>query len=103
VQLTPGVNFINALRAPFTCPDPKSAIKNENLTVFFVFLGSACVKASCKTLVKLTPVNLVILTQDPKCSQYLHKIQINIIFSGYEQIDPAFGNSQMRLVKFSPG
>ena len=26
-----------------------------NLTVFFALLGSACVKAACRTLVKLTP------------------------------------------------
>ncbi len=35
--------------------DPKNAQKFDNLTVFFVLLGSARVKAARKTLMKLTP------------------------------------------------
>ena len=54
----PGVNFTNVLRPAFTHTDPKSAIKLLNLTVFFALLGSARVKAACRTLVKLTPVLL---------------------------------------------
>jgi len=34
--------------------DPKSAKKTAKLSVFFVLLGSVCVKAACKMLVKLT-------------------------------------------------
>jgi len=55
VKLTPGVIFINVLRAAFDHADPKSAKRTDNLTVFFVFLVSACVKAACRTLMKLTP------------------------------------------------
>ena len=35
--------------------DPKSAKKLLNLTVFLALLGSTCVKAARKMLVKLTP------------------------------------------------
>ena len=55
MKSTPGVNFTNVLRAAFTRADLKSAIKLLNLTVFFAILGSTCVKAPCRTLVKLTP------------------------------------------------
>ena len=50
-----GVNFTNVLWAAFTPADPKSAKKLLNLTVFFALLGSACVKAARRMLVKLTP------------------------------------------------
>jgi len=36
-------------------PDPKSAKKTDNFTVFFVLSGSGCIKAAHRTLVKLTP------------------------------------------------
>ncbi len=39
--------------------DLKSAKKTDSLTVFFVLLVSARIKALCRTLVKLTP-NVVI-------------------------------------------
>ncbi len=55
MKLTPGVNFINILRAAFLSADPESAKKTDNLTVFFVLLGSASVKAASRTLMKLTP------------------------------------------------
>jgi len=48
-------NFINILQADFGLRDPESAKKTYNLTVFFALLGSACVKAAHKRLVKLTP------------------------------------------------
>ena len=51
----PGVNFTNVLRAAFTRADPKSAKKTVKLSSFIVLLGSARVKAACRTLVKLTP------------------------------------------------
>jgi len=35
--------------------DPKSAKKTDSLTVFFALLGYISVKASRKTLMKLTP------------------------------------------------
>jgi len=36
------------------CTDPKSSKKTDGLTIF-VLLGSLCVKAASKMLVKLTP------------------------------------------------
>jgi hypothetical protein len=37
------------------CPDRKSTIKTDGLTVFFALLEYAHVKAACKMLVKLNP------------------------------------------------
>ena len=55
LKLTPGVNFANVLQAAFLRADPKSTtIKLLNLTVFFVLLGSAGVKAAHKMKLKLT-------------------------------------------------
>jgi len=51
---SPRVNFTNILLEAFTCADPKTTKKNDSLTVFFVLLESAHVKASSKMLVKLT-------------------------------------------------
>jgi len=55
VKSTPGVYFINVLWAAFACPDPESAKKTDNLTVFFVLSGSAHIIAACRMLMKLTP------------------------------------------------
>ena len=49
-----GVNFTNVLQAAFTRKDPKSAIKLLYLTVYFALLGSGCIKAARKMLMKLT-------------------------------------------------
>jgi len=54
-ELYPRVNFINVLTAAFTCADPKSIKKTNNLTVFFMHLRSAGAKAAHRTLMKLTP------------------------------------------------
>ncbi len=51
----PCVNFINVLRTAFTLTDPKIVNKIDNLTVFFTLLGSECVKAVRRTLMKLSP------------------------------------------------
>ena len=51
-----GVNFINVLRAAFTCTDPKSAKKTVKSSSFFALSGSSIVKAALRMLVKLTPV-----------------------------------------------
>jgi len=48
MKLTTGVNFINVLRAAFERADHESAKKTDNLIVFFVLLGSVCLKAACK-------------------------------------------------------
>jgi len=50
-----GDNFINVLRAAFTLIDPKCVKKIDKLTVILMHLGSAIVKAACKTLMKLSP------------------------------------------------
>jgi len=47
--------FINILLPAFTLTDPKSVKKIENLTVFFMLLGSALIKAVHRTLMKLSP------------------------------------------------
>jgi len=44
------VNFINILPAAFTCADPKSVKKTDNLTVFFMLSGSALAKAARRML-----------------------------------------------------
>jgi len=49
------VNFVNVLRAAFTCTDPKSPKKTDDLTVFFALLVSSCVKGARRMLMKLTP------------------------------------------------
>ena len=54
MKLTLGVNFSNILRAAFTYANPRSAKKTVNLTIFFVLLGSMCVKAANRRLMKLT-------------------------------------------------
>ncbi len=53
VKLTKGANFINVLKAAFTCAYPKSANGTDDLTAIFALLGSGCVKAAHKMLVKL--------------------------------------------------
>ena len=53
-QCSPWVNFTNILRAAFTPEDPKSA-KNSQVKQVFALLGSVCVKAARKIMVKLTP------------------------------------------------
>jgi len=51
-----GVNFNNILRAAFTSADPRKRKKTNGLNAFFALLGSACVKALRKMLVKSTKV-----------------------------------------------
>ena len=50
----PGVNFTNILQAAFMPADLKSAKKTVKLSSFIALLGSACVKAARRMLVKLT-------------------------------------------------
>jgi len=49
----PGFNATNILRTAFMRTDPKSA-NTVKPSVFFTLLWSACVKATCKMVVKLT-------------------------------------------------
>ncbi len=49
-----------------TLLDSKSIKKIDKLTVIFTYLGSACVKASCKMLMKLSSVtDPLVSTQTP--------------------------------------
>jgi hypothetical protein len=54
-DLVSGVNFINILEAAFTRAYPKSAKKYSQAVSLFALLGSACIKAARKSMVKLTP------------------------------------------------
>ncbi len=54
VHVTPGVNFINILRAAFTCADPKSTKMTVKLSVFVYLSGSALEKADRRMFMKLT-------------------------------------------------
>ena len=49
------VNFINMFTSTFYARRSQKLKKLLNMTVFQALLGSAPVKAACKTLVKLTP------------------------------------------------
>jgi len=42
-------------RAAFMYSEPKSAKKTVKLSIFFVLLGSLCVEAAHRTLMKLAP------------------------------------------------
>jgi len=55
MKLTPGVNFINVLRAAFTRADPKSVKFQLSCQYHFTLLGSTHTKAARRTLTKLTP------------------------------------------------
>jgi hypothetical protein len=55
MKSTLGVNFKNILQTAFAQTDLKGAEKTDNLTVFFVLLGSAWLKADHTMLMKLTP------------------------------------------------
>jgi len=55
MKSTQGVNFINIPHATFTNADPEYIKFQLSHQYFFMPLGSACIKASRKTLMKLTP------------------------------------------------
>jgi len=51
----PWVDFINILWVAFTCADSKSLKNTVKASVFFALLGSVCLKAASKMLMKSTP------------------------------------------------
>jgi len=59
---SPGVNFTNVLQKAFKHADSKCAKKTKSLTVFLALLGSVCVKAAQKLLVKSTPELIKVFT-----------------------------------------
>jgi hypothetical protein len=65
-----GVNFINILHIAFKHADPKSAKKTVKFSVFFAILGSACAKAACRMLVKLTPGSHLLCMSDGQFHQH---------------------------------
>ncbi len=52
MKLATGVNILHTF---FTCSDSKSTKRLATTMYFFMLLGSSCVKALSKVLVKLTP------------------------------------------------
>ena len=54
VKLTLGVNFINVFTRSFYVHRSQKCMNLLELTVFFALLGSGCVKAARKMLLKLT-------------------------------------------------
>ena len=72
-SITPtGVKFINVLQAAFTSADTKSAKMTVKSSSFFALSGSACVKAACRTLMKLTPDRALLLTLSPSKNHNLN-------------------------------
>ena len=59
ICLLPDVNFTNVLCTTVMHLDPKSVKKIDNFTVFFMLLGSACMKAVHRMLMKLSPAFLL--------------------------------------------
>jgi len=55
MKLTPGVNFTNILGEAFISADHKRTKKDGRLDCLFVNLGSSCIRAARKLLMKLTP------------------------------------------------
>jgi len=64
VKSTPGLNFINILRTAFTLVDPKSITKIQlSHKYLFTLLGSASVKAVRRTLMKLSPGDVPLISR----------------------------------------
>ena len=55
MKLTHGLNFINVLRTAFALVGPKSISIQSSSQYLFTLLGSTGIKASSRTLMKLTP------------------------------------------------
>ncbi len=76
----PAFNFINILRTVFMRADHKIVKKTVKLSIFFKLLGSTSVKASCKTLVKLTPGVSKFLLRWDCCWCPNHRIEQKAMF-----------------------
>jgi len=59
MKLTPGVDLINILLKAFACADPKNSKRYWQLDWILTLLGSLCIKAARKMLMKLTPCNRI--------------------------------------------
>jgi len=83
-NMAPGVNFINILCTAFTLVDPKSIKKIDNLNVFLTLLGSGCVKAVHRTLMKFSSgVNFTCFTHSFFCRSQKHKNTVKSSVSFY--------------------
>jgi hypothetical protein len=76
VRHRPGVNFINVLQAAFAHIDPKSIKRHWGFDWILTLLGSTCVKAVHRRLMKLMAgVNFINVLQaafmcaDPECAK----------------------------------
>jgi len=69
-----GLNFINVIPTAFTRADPKSVRTQSSRQYLFPFLGSACIKAVLKTLMKLT------LDEEQDESKYVKYQKNNTVF-----------------------
>ncbi len=104
VKLTPGVHFINIIRTAFTLVDPKSVKKIDNLNVFPTLLGSGCVKAVHRKLMKFSPgVNFTCFThsfsapRSQKHKKLSHQYLLTLLGSASAKA------VRRTLMKFSPG
>ncbi len=79
-----GVNSTNILHTDFMRTNPRSAKKTYNFTVFFALLGSECIKAARKTLVKLaTGVNFtnnMCILRAAFVQVYMHDSSVDTIY-----------------------
>jgi len=99
--MTTGVNFINVLLGAFTRADPKSTKKTDDLTVFFALSGSACAKAACRMLMKLTPgvdFKEAFMCLDPKSV----KIQSSRLYIFVLLVSAHVNASSKMLMKLTP-
>ncbi len=55
MDTTPGLNFTNIFKLSFYARRSRKRKKTDDLTVFFMLLGSVSVKAVRRTLMKLSP------------------------------------------------
>jgi len=81
VEVTPGVDFINVLRAALARADPKSTKNTVKSSGFFALLGSSCVKAAHRTLLKFTPGANTTKKFTPSLG-IPYSIQLNSIYLG---------------------
>ncbi len=79
MKLTPGVNFTNMFTSSFYLPKSQKCKKTFKSSVYFLLLGSVCLKAARKTIVKLIPgitKCLLVPTILCHCSQYAFLLMI---------------------------
>jgi len=98
------VNFTNIFMLSFYAHRSRKCKKTDNLTVFFMLLGSTCIKTVCRTLMKLTPgvdfTNVLCTTftrADPKSVKKAVKLSIFFTLSGSTYVK-AVRRTLMKLI-----